>query len=34
MGQTHDEMVQHLAERLCCEVARRDEARVARCLVP
>jgi hypothetical protein len=30
MGQTPDEITQHLAERLCWEVARRDDARVAR----
>ena len=30
MGQTHDEITQHLAERLCWEVARRDDSRVAR----
>jgi hypothetical protein len=30
MRQTHDEMTQNLAERLCWEVARRDDARVAR----
>src|SRR6266487_6862740 len=30
MGQTHDETTQNLAERLCWEVARRDDARVAR----
>jgi hypothetical protein len=30
MGQTHDEITQNLAERLCWEVARRDDARVAR----
>jgi hypothetical protein len=30
MGQTRDETTQHLAERLCGEVARRDDARVAR----
>jgi len=30
MGQTHDEITQNLAERLCWQVARRDDARVAR----
>jgi Transposase DDE domain len=30
MRQTHDEITQNLAERLCWEVARRDDARVAR----
>jgi hypothetical protein len=30
MGQTHDEITQNLAERLCWEVACRDDARVAR----
>jgi hypothetical protein len=30
MGQIHDEITQNLAERLCWEVARRDDARVAR----
>jgi hypothetical protein len=30
MGQTHDEITQNLAERMCWEVARRDDARVAR----
>jgi hypothetical protein len=30
MEQTHDEITQNLAERLCWEVARRDDARVAR----
>jgi hypothetical protein len=30
MGQTQDEITQTLAERLCWEVARRDDARVAR----
>jgi hypothetical protein len=30
MGQTHDEITQKLAERLCWEVARRDDCRVAR----
>jgi hypothetical protein len=30
MGQTHNEITQHLAERLCWEVARRDDFRVAR----
>jgi hypothetical protein len=30
MGQTRDETTQNLAERLCWEVARRDDARVAR----
>jgi len=30
MPQTRDEMTQNLAERLCWEVARRDDARVAR----
>jgi hypothetical protein len=32
MRQTHDEITQNLAERLYWEVARRDDARVARCL--
>jgi hypothetical protein len=32
MRQPQDEMTQHLAERMCWEVARRDDARVARCL--
>ncbi len=30
MGQTHDEITQNLAERLCEQVARRDATRVAR----
>jgi hypothetical protein len=30
MGQTHDEITQNLAERLCWQVARRDDARIAR----
>jgi hypothetical protein len=30
MGQTHDEITQHLTERLCWEGARRDETRIAR----
>lgn len=30
MGQTPDEITQHLAERLCWQVARRDETRIAR----
>jgi hypothetical protein len=30
MGHTPDEITQHLAERLCWQVARRDEARIAR----
>src|SRR6266545_7664747 len=30
MGQTHDEITQHLAERLCWQVARRDDTRIAR----
>jgi hypothetical protein len=30
MRQTHDEITQHLAERLCGEVARREDTRVAR----
>jgi hypothetical protein len=30
MGQTRDEIIQNLAERWCWQVARRDEARVAR----
>ncbi len=30
MGQTRDELTENLAERLCWEVARRDDARVAR----
>src|SRR5262245_49314614 len=30
MGQTHDEITQNLAERLCWEFARRDDSRVAR----
>ena len=29
-GQTHDEITQNLAERLCWETARRDDSRVAR----
>jgi hypothetical protein len=30
MGQTYDEITQNLAERLCWQVARRDDTRVAR----
>ena len=30
MGQTHTELTQNLAERLCWEVARRDDERIAR----
>jgi hypothetical protein len=30
MGHTRDETTRNLAERLCWEVARRDDARVAR----
>src|SRR5262245_12811565 len=30
MGQTHDEITQNLAERLCWEVARRDDFRLDR----
>ena len=30
IGQTPDEITQQLAERLCWEVARRDDAQVAR----
>jgi hypothetical protein len=30
MGHTHDEITQNLAERLCWQVARRDDTRVAR----
>jgi hypothetical protein len=30
MGQTHDEITQHLAERWCWQVARRDDTRIAR----
>jgi hypothetical protein len=30
MGQTHDEMTQNLAERLCWEAARRDDSCIAR----
>ena len=30
MEQTHDEMTQHLAERWCWQVARRDDTRIAR----
>jgi hypothetical protein len=30
MSQTQDEITQNLAERLCWEVARRDDARIAR----
>jgi hypothetical protein len=30
MAQTREEMTQNLAERLCWEVAHRDDARVAR----
>ena len=30
MGQTRDETTRNLAERLCWEVARRDDTRVAR----
>jgi hypothetical protein len=32
MGPTPDEITQTLADRLCWEIARRDDARVARCL--
>ena len=32
MGQTHDEIAQTLAERLCWQVAQRDDTRIARCL--
>ena len=31
MGHTPDEITQHLAERLCWHVTRRDDARIARC---
>jgi hypothetical protein len=34
MQQTHNEITQNLAERWCWEVARRDDTRVARRLVP
>jgi hypothetical protein len=34
MRQTHNEITQNVAERLCWEVARRDDSRVARRLVP
>ena len=30
MGQTRDEITENLAERLCWQVARRDDSRVAR----
>ena len=30
MGQTHDEITQHLADRWCWQVARRDDTRIAR----
>jgi hypothetical protein len=30
MGQTHDASTQHLAARWCWQVARRDDARIAR----
>jgi hypothetical protein len=30
MGQTHDEIAENLAERWCWQVARRDDARIAR----
>jgi hypothetical protein len=30
MPQTHDQITQNLAERLCWEVARRDDKRIAR----
>jgi Transposase DDE domain len=30
MGQTHDEITRNLAERLCWQVARRDDTRIAR----
>src|ERR687891_1442044 len=30
MGQTHAELTENLAERLCWEVARRDDVRIAR----
>jgi hypothetical protein len=30
MGQTEEEITENLAERLCWEVARRDDSRVAR----
>jgi hypothetical protein len=30
MRQTHDELTQNVAERVCWEVARRDDTRVAR----
>jgi hypothetical protein len=30
MGQTHDEITQNLAARLCWQVARRDDMRIAR----
>jgi hypothetical protein len=32
MGQTREAVTQNLAERLCWQAARRDDARVARCL--
>jgi hypothetical protein len=32
MAQTRGEINQNLAERLCWQVARRDDVRVARCL--
>jgi hypothetical protein len=34
MSQTQDEITQHVAERWCWEVARRDDTRMARRLVP
>jgi hypothetical protein len=34
MRQPHEEITQHGAERWCWEVARRDDARVARRSVP
>jgi hypothetical protein len=34
MKQTREEIAQNLAERLCWQAARRDDARVARRLVP
>jgi len=30
MGQTHRELTENVAERLCWEVARRDDVRIAR----
>ena len=32
MGPTYDEITQNLAERVCWQVARRDDMRIARCL--